>query len=204
MKDDLAVPQNKLRLLGNILLVVASLGLLVALMMVPVTLSLTPASIPQNDPEIQEAFDELLLPEGIGLETTVRELMEHDRAFFDANHGRFLTLTFLCAAFTLAFAAICLRLALSWRKAEPFGRPIVLGLRTLGVLLVVQFLVGWIIVFVPDSWHTDLFFWSDTYQSSVDWLVGGGPTLSSGILFLILSWVLDYGRRIKEEQNLTI
>lgn len=35
-------------------------------------------------------------------------------------------------------------------------------------------------------------------------LLAGGPVLSSGILFLILSWIVDYGRRIREEQALTI
>ena len=62
------------------------------------------------------------------------------------------------------------------------------------MLLILQFVVGFAVGLVANSWHADLFFWSHLYQSSINWLITGGPTLSSGILFLILSWVFDYGR----------
>ncbi len=204
MPNDAALPRRRLRLLGTILLIVACLGLLVGLGIVPVTLSLSAPPESPADPEIQEMLDEVLLPEGVSLDTTVRELLAYDRAFFEENRGRFRALSFLSAIFVLAFAGVCLWLALSWRHAVAFGRSTIVGLRVLGLLLVLQFVVGWLVGLAPESWHADLFFWSDLYQSSVDWLVTGGPTLSSGLLFLILSWVLDYGRKIKEEQALTI
>ena len=190
--------------LGNILLVVACLGLVAGLAIVPVTLSLSPDPWPEVDPEFQEAVDAVLLPDGIRMDTTVRELLEYDRTFFETNHGQFLALNLVSAAFIIASGVAFLGLALSWRKAVAFGRATILGLRALGTLLVLQFFVGSVAVFVPEAWHIDLFVWSEAYQSAADWLLTGGPTLSSGILFLILSWVLDYGRMIKEEQALTI
>lgn len=147
---------------------------------------------------------EALLPEGIRMDMTVRELMEYDRQFFEKKRGQFRAISFMSAAFILVFAGGCIWLALSWRRAVAFGSPTIAGLQFLGCILILQFGVGWIVGFLTESWHSEVFFWSDLYLASADWLAIGGPTLSSGIVFLILSWVLDYGRRIKEEQALTI
>lgn len=216
MKDESTLPQRKLRLLGNILLVLACLGILLALLIAtvgifepaPTTLFDDPESaglMEELDPESRKMIDELFLPEGVTLETTVRELVEKDRTFYEKNHSTFITLSFLSAAFVLLSAVIFLRLALAWRKAVPFGRAAILGLRFLGLLLVIQFVVGSVVaILIPDPWHRDLFLLSELSHSPVDFFIGGGPILSSGILFLILSWVLDYGRQIKEEQALTI
>ena len=114
-------------------------------------------------------------------------------------------LSALSTVFMILFAIIFLRLALAWRRAEPFGRASIIGLRCLGALLVVQFIVGWSVhVFIPRAGHRALFLDTDIYEEPITFLAAGGPGLSSGILFLILSWVLDYGRRINEEQSLTI
>lgn len=214
MTDTITLPQERLRLLGTILLIVACCGILLGIITaatVPMLHSFDgswEAEMDQVDPEIadsvKEVVTEVLLPEGITMETTVRELMEYDRTFFDENRIWFQVASFLSTAFIVVFAVICLRLALSWRKGLPFGRPTILGLRFLGLLLVLQYFVGWIAIVAPEAWHTEIFFWSDLYQSTVEWLISGGPILSSGILFLILSWVVDYGRKIKEEQALTI
>ena len=205
MKNETALPQRKLRLLGNLLLLVACLGLLAGLILVPLTISLSSPPEPAGNAEVEEMIDELLLPEGVTLETTVRELLESDRAFFEENRGRYRALSFLATAFILISAAVFLRLALAWRQAVPFGRPTIIGLRCLGLLLILQFIVGWTVDnFVPRPEHSELFSFSELYQIPVDLLAGSGPILSSGILFLILSWVLDYGRKIKEEQALTI
>lgn len=221
MKEEPTFPQKKLRLLGNFLLVVSCLGLLAGLAVVPISLSIESLSEDSLDPETEELiksdpeladsikeaeqiYYEMLLPEGVSMDTTVRELLEYDQTFFDENRGWYYAHTFVSAFFILGFAVVCLLLALSWRRAEAFGRRTILGLRFLGLFLVLQFVVGEVVGFFFESWHTELFFWSDLYEISAVWLVYGGPTLSSGILFLILSWVLDYGRRIKEEQALTI
>lgn len=216
MKDQSSLPQRKLRLLGNILLVVAGLGLLAGLILASLAIFETSPQTLWEDPEVAEMIDELdpkarkmidelFLPEGVTLETNVRELLQHDRTFFKNNHGSYRALSLLSAAFVLLSAAIFLRLALAWKRAVPFGRPAIIGLRCLGLLLVVQFLVGSTVsIFVTMPWHRDLFLMGELYHIPVDMLIGGGPILSSGILFLILSWVLDYGRKIKEEQALTI
>lgn len=208
MKNDNELPKKKLRLLGNILLVLASLALIAGLVLFPLSISVsTPVEAPE---EVERMMDEIVLDgdpafEGISADTTVLELLERDRVFFEENQGLYRGLSALSAVFTILFAIIFLRLALAWRGAEPFGRVSIIGLRRLGALLVVQFLVGWAVDgFIPRAGHRELFLATDLYEEPIRLLAGGGPGLSSGILFLILSWVLDYGRRINEEQSLTI
>lgn len=204
MNDEASLPQKKLRLLGNILLFLACLGVILGLILIPFTFLASSSAESDPDPEIQYAVDEAGLPEGISMETTVQELLEYDRNFFEENKGRYWAFSSLTAFYVLAFAILCIRLALSWRKSEVFGRPSIIGLRLLGFLLVFESCVGWFIIFFPESWHVDTFFWSDLYQSSIDFVLAGTPTLATGIMFLILSWVLDYGRMIKQDQALTI
>jgi len=208
MNHDNALPAKKLRLLGNILLVIASLGLITGLVILPMNLSHT---VPVEAPE--EAFrmmDEIILeadPElkGINADTTVLQLLEQDRAFLKEHQGLYRGLSALSAVFIVLFALIFLRLALAWRRAELFGRASIIGLRCLGALLVVQFLVGTVVNgLMPRAAHRHLFLDTDLFEQPISLLAGGGPILSSGILFLILSWVLDYSRRISEEQSLTI
>ena len=208
MNTDNALPTRKLCLLGNLLLVVAILGLIAGLVIFPVNVSLT---TPVDGPEeVAQMMDEIILevdPDlgGISAETTVLELLERERAFLEENQGLYRGLSALSTVFMILFAIIFLRLALAWRRAEPFGRVSIIGLRCLGALLVIQFLVGLIVdAFTPYAAHRALFLETDLYEEPIMFLTGGGPVLSSGILFLILSWVLDYGRRIKEEQSLTI
>lgn len=208
MNNDNTLPEKKLRLLGNILLILAGLALIAGLAFLPLSFS---ASTPTEGPEeVERMMDEIVLEadpafEGISANTTVLELLERDRAFFRENQGLYRGLSALSAVFMVLFAIIFLRLALAWRSAEPFGRVSIIGLRCLGALLVVQFLVGWVVdSFIPRAGHRALFLETDLYEVPIMFLAGGGPGLSSGILFLILSWVLEYGRRIREEQALTI
>lgn len=209
MNDETNLSERKLRVLGNILLIVACIGLIAGLAMVPISFTSQFSDLTGlEDPEVREAIDEvseLFLPEGLTLESSVRDLIKHDREFLANNHSMYRNLSLLSAAFILLSAFIFLRLALDWRKAIPFGRPAIIGLRCLGLLLVVQFVVSSIVlVLVPEPWHRELFLMSELHYSPVDFFIGGGPILSSGILFLILSWVLDYGRKIKDEQAFTI
>ena len=147
----------------------------------------------------------LWLPEGITADTTVREMLKKDRAFFEEHTGTFRLLSFLAAVFYAVVCLIFLRMALSWRRADPFGRPTILGLRCLGFLFLAQFIGGCCVAFfLPQAEHSQLLFYSAIYQESVDSLLEGGANLSCGILFLALSWVLEFGQKMKEEQALTI
>ncbi len=208
MNHDNALPKKKLRLLGNILLVLAGLGLIFTLVSLQLSYSIsTPEEYPD---EFSRMVDEAILKvdpdfQGISGDTTVFELLERDRVFFQENRVLYRGLSALSAVFMILFAIIFLRLALAWRRAEPFGRGSIIGLRCLGALLVVQFIVGSLVhIFIPRAGHRALFLDTDIYEEPILFLAGGGPGLSSGVLFLILSWVLDYGRRINEEQSLTI
>lgn len=96
-------------------------------------------------------------------------------------------------------SVVILRLALAWRRADAFGRTTIIGMRCLGVLWTVQSVAGWI-----SHIYIDI---DDIHGGPVEipsMLLVGGPDLSMGILFIILSWALEYGRRIKDEQALTI
>lgn len=151
------------------------------------------------DPEL------LWLPEGITADTTVRELLNKDHAFFEEHTGAFRLLSFMAAAFYAVVCIIFLRMALSWRRADPFGRTTILGLRALGCIFLVQWVAArFADTLIPHAEHGELFFYTMIYQESVQSLVGGGANLSCGILFLALSWVLELGQRMKEEQALTI
>jgi Protein of unknown function (DUF2975) len=203
MNDQTAIPQKKLRRLGNILLVVACLGLISWVWIIPLTISLT-SPWPTVSVEFDQNFEESQLPAGITPETTVRELMERDRTFFNENRQTIRVLSIVATGFLILISVVFLRLALAWRRAEAFGRITIIGLRCLGVLLIVQFIAGWIVdFFIARPAHGEIFTHSVVSELPVMLLVVG-PNVSTGILCLILSWVLDYGRRIKEEQALTI
>lgn len=208
MNNDNAFPQKKVRLLGNVLLVLSGLALIAGLISVPLMLSLaSPSEVPDVDGMVA-GIDGLFLPGEVTAETTVRELLEKDRAFFIENRWPYQVLSTLSAVFVVLSALVFLRLAWAWRRAEPFGRGTIIGLRSLGALLVAQFFTGWIAeAFTPQSeisLLSELVSVTGVYDHSIALLAGGGPVLSSGILFLILSWIVDYGRQIREEQALTI
>ena len=160
------------------------------------------------DPETGDVldFDFDLLPGGMTEETTIRELMLKDRAFFEAHLGTYRLLVIVTTAFFSILSLVILRMALSWRKGDPFGPGTIRGLRWLGVLFLAQFLASWAVgLFVPydSGFITDLTVFSGMFEDLAA-SFGIGASLSSGIVFLTLSWVLDYGRRMKEEQALTI
>jgi hypothetical protein len=203
MNDQTAIPQKKLRRLGNILLVVACLGLISWVWIIPLTVSLT-SPWPTVSVEFDQKFEESQLPAGITPETTVRELMERDRTFFNENRQTIRGLSIFATGLLILISVVILRLALAWRRADAFGRITIIGLRCLGALLIVQFIAGWIVdSFIARPTHGEIFTHSVVSELPVMLLVVG-LNLSTGIVFLILSWVLEYGRRIKEEQALTI
>lgn len=207
MNNDNLLPQKKIRLLGKVLLVLSGLALIAGLISVPLMLSLaSPSEVPDVDGMVA-GMDGIFLPGEVTAETTVRELLEKDRAFFIENREPYQVLSILSAVFVVLSALVLLRLAWAWRRAEPFGRGTIIGLRSLGALLVAQFFTGWIAeAFAPQSelsLLSELVSVTGVYDHSIA-LLAGGPVLSSGILFLILSWIVDYGRQIREEQALTI
>lgn len=145
------------------------------------------------------------LPEGVRADTTVAELVEKDLAFFREHTGTFRLLSFLAAAFYAAVAVIILRMALSWRKGDPFGRKTILSLRWLAILFIAQFLAGYAATpFLPYSDYSDLLFHATIYDVPIEILFGGGANLSCGLVLLTLSWVLEHGKKMKDEQALTI
>lgn len=94
MKQQLTTLQNRLHNLGTVLLVVASLGLLSGLVIIPFSFFVTPDlfsfSVAEENPEIKKVIDEvdeMFFPEGVTLDTTVRELQEFDKNFFEKNLG---------------------------------------------------------------------------------------------------------------------
>ena len=137
-------------------------------------------------------------------DTTVSELMNKDRAFFESHAGIYRWLLFGWVLFFAVVAVVILRMALFWRREDPFGRGTTGSLRALGILFVAQFVIGLVLPFlIPSSGYGEVV----SYSAMFDELAlssGTGATLSCGIVFLTLSWVLEQGRKMKEEQALTI
>ena len=110
--------------------------------------------------------------------------------------------TLIAAAFFALVSLVVLRMALAWRREDPFGPGTIRGLRWLGFLFLVQFLARFVAVaVVPESGFSELNFYSAMFD---DLGSGDGASLTCAIVFLTLSWVLEYGRKMKEEQALTI
>jgi hypothetical protein len=143
-----------------------------------------------------------LLPGGLTADRPIRELILKDRAFFEAHAGHYRLMVILTAAFFSIVSLVVLRMALSWRREDPFGPGTIRGLRWLGLLFLVQFLADiFAVVIVPDSGFSELSIHSAMFD---DLSSGDGASLTCAIVFLTLSWVLEYGRNMKEEQALTI
>jgi hypothetical protein len=143
-----------------------------------------------------------LLPGGLTADSPIRELILKDRAFFEAHADRYRLMVILTAAFFALVSLVVLRMALAWRREDPFGPGTIRGLRWLGFLFLVQFLGRFVAaVAVPDSGFIELSIHSAMFE---DLSSGDGASLTCAIVFLTLSWVLEYGRKLKEEQALTI
>lgn len=204
-------PQKSVRTMGTTLAAISVVALLFWVSMTLVILISPSIFLSTEDALWQVRLAEqipdsaaLFFPEGVTAETTVRELMEKDRAFFEAHTGTYRWIVFGWATFFAVVAVVILRMALSWRREDPFGRGTVLGLRWLGLLFLTQFVVGWVLVFfIPSSRYGELVPYSVMFDELVFWS-GAGASLSCGLVFLTLSRVVEYGRKMKEEQALTI
>jgi len=156
---------------------------------------------------IREWVDPTLiyLPENVDAETTVLELVEKDIAFFEDHKNSFRFLSFLAAALYAIIALIILQMALAWKQGDPFGKRTILGLRWLAILYIGQFVASFAIgPVLPHAEYDDLLFHASIYQLPIDMLFGTGANLSCGLVLLTLSWVLEHGRKMKDEQALTI
>lgn len=211
MNPDSFPQQKRVRAMGTALAVVSGLALLfwglmtLVLLFSPSTLVSTaeepiPGVVLEELPDIESTF----LPEGVRMDSTVRELMEKDREFFGAHTSAYRWTLFGWVVFFAVVAVVILRMALSWRSEDPFGPGTTNGLRWLGILFLTQFVVGLVLSFlVPSSGYSDLVIYSTMFEDlAAD--SGTGATLSCGIVFLTLSWVLEQARKLKEEQALTI
>lgn len=204
-------PRKPIRTMGTILAVISVLALffwvavtLVLLISPSAILSTEEVALPAEVMEEIPDSASLFFPEGVTAETTVGELMEKDRAFFESHSGFYRWTLLGWAAFFAAVAVVILRMAVGWRREDPFGRGTILGLRWLGLLFLAQFIVGLVLVFlIPSSGYGELV----TFSVMLDELAFSSATgvpLSCGIVFLTLSWVVEYGQKMKEEHALTI
>ncbi|MDX1680305.1 MAG: DUF2975 domain-containing protein [Akkermansiaceae bacterium] len=191
--------KKKISRLGHVLLIVSCLGLLGALLFTPLMAWFTsPAAL-----ELTEFYEDEIRSTPLSLDTTVGELIEMDRSYAQEARSGFLLHLFSISVLYLAYALIFLRLAMAWRRAESFARPTIRGLRWLGLLHLMQFTISLIMDLRCSRPDHDIYLVTHMYQGIIT-AAGMSPVLSTGILLLILSWVLDYGRRLQEEQSLTI
>jgi hypothetical protein len=161
-----------------------------------------PEEVALNETVDPDFPDFSLLPAGLTADSPIRELILKDRAFFEAHAGRYRLLAILTAAFFSIVSLVVLRMALAWRRKDPFGPGTIHGLRWLGFLFLVQFIARFVAVaVVPDSGFSELSIHSAMFD---EFSSGDGASLTCAIMFLTLSWVLEYGRNMKEEQALTI
>lgn len=73
------------------------------------------------------------------------------------------------------------------------------------ILFLVQYAAGFVVgFFMGEDILGVMLPYSTLYDVPLQLLASGGTGLSSGVLFLILSGVLEHGRHLKEEQSLTI
>lgn len=149
------------------------------------------------------------LPAGITPETSVLELLELDRSSFQTNFIPIVIHGLLSIVFYGVVAALFLRIGLAWRRLDPFGCRMIGGLRWLGILFLMQTIFGF--VYVNFLYNNQLAPFSAilTYntlgQRALEGLTGTyGTTLSCGILFLTMSWVLEHGKKLKDELDLTV
>ncbi len=161
---------------------------------------------PKTDrlPDTNSGWDFDNLSGGMTADTTVRELILKDRAFFETHKAIYQLLVVITAIFFATVSFVILRMALSWRRGDPFGPGTIRGLRQLGVLFLAQFLAAFaVVLIIPESGFTELTSHSMLFEDLATGF-GSGASLSCGIVFLTLSWVIEYGRKMREEQALTI
>lgn len=217
--------QKKVRLMGTILAIISWFGLVIlafamvlffaalanrdAFMNYVADISFFNEGVEGLEESEREAIDDAdlteFLPEGVTLDMTVRELIEADRQFL-SDHLRLTGIhSFLTLLIYILIAILFLRIALAWRKADPFSRSTIVGLRWLGAIMLIQFFGGIVYgIFIPHSF-TWILQGSEFYDTALESMIGfQGPSLEFGILFITLSWVLEHGQQIKQEQELTV
>lgn len=145
------------------------------------------------------------LPEGITLDMTVGELLAADHSFLQSHMGLFGVHFSMALIFYIVLSVILLRIAIAWRRAEPFQKTTVLGLRWLGILLLGQWVSGIIYQWLAPNSLSMLLTNSTLYDLALGLFSGTyGVNLEASIIFLTLSWVLEHGRMLKDEQDMTI
>ncbi len=197
--------QKKVRRMGTLLAIVSWFGLAVCVLgfIFLMIFNVVWGEYIREFGEFPLGVDDL--PAGISAEMTVAELIQTDNEFLQANMGLFsihLALAFVFYAFV---AIIFLRIAFAWRRSEPFTNTTTGGLRWLGILLLAQSVFG----FIYSSFATESLSWildnSALYDVALESFIGSyGHNLEFGILLVALSWVLEYGSKMKEEQELTV
>lgn len=107
------------------------------------------------------------------------------------------TTMILSTALTFVIAWFLIMIGRSWRRLEPFSRSVVIGLRGLGITFLAQLVLDFI--FAEGAGSV-----TEVANSYPDYGFTMAPLLSLGILLLSLSWVIEYGQKLNEAEQLTI
>ncbi len=201
--DEIEYREKSVRRMGTILAVLSWLGMAAGVILI-VGVILMRIVIPGDDGWEYMSVDEL--PKGITAEMTVAEVLEKDRAFLQKHIKRFAYYGIGSGILYFIIAFYLLRIARAWRRGEPFAWPMIQGLRTIGWVMLVQFVVGMkhYIFTAPDS-NWSVVAYSQLFDEMLAGFAGGQiGQLEGAILFLTLSWVLQHGRNLKQEQELTV
>lgn len=198
MNTQTLLHQKKVRNMGTALAVITWLSIAictVGILVLGVAIRLT-GNLSPNRVE---------LPKGITLDMTVGELLAADDRFMQTHQDLFSAHFILALIFYIILSVILLRIAVAWRRGEPFQRTAVLGFRWLGILMLGQGLFGWIYEILAPESLSGLLTYSRLYDLALGLFSGSyGVGLESAIVFLTLSWVLEHGRMLKDEQDLTV
>lgn len=202
MNTKIALHKNKIRNMGRILTGISWTSIVVSILAVPVLIF---GSFVLLIEESSEFASPPTLPPGISLDMTVSELIRADQSFLEAHIVLVNLHIIMAVAFSLLLSFILLRIARAWRRSEPFQQTAVRGFRWLGILLLGQSIFGLVYAaFSPDSLSI-LLIHSSLYDLMITYLCCNNVgQIVAGIVFLTLSWVLEHGRMLKTDQDLTV
>lgn len=191
---------KKLKRVGLALIIIPTLNLAIGLLVLGLILGalyFAPDLIPSdllNTSEVIQSTD------------TVATLMEADKEFLTTE---FPTLAIAVTISSLIYCAIVffvVRIGLAWRRKDVFAATTISSLHWIGVTYLISTVSGLgISIFGPLSLAHDVLIYSAMFDLLlVGSTASGIDSLSTGLLFIALSWVLKHGKLLKEENELTV
>lgn len=196
--------QVRIRKAGLILRILA----IIAAVVVPLTMipAIIYANVFANMAADPEQYDEVIdffyeeVTEGLN-----HEFISEDLKFY-VQHRWFVT-GHLIFATTMGCISIFLLLRLSscWIKGDVFSPRPIGCFRWMGILFISQGAIGLVYGFIAPMSPATLFSASTIYELST-MMVSMPPMggIEAGIVLLTLAWILDWGRQLREEQELTV